>query len=157
MKITAQDEYGLRLLLRIARADNEEGLSIVQLSEAEALSNSYVAKLTRSLRLAGLIQSTRGQKGGYVLARPAEEITINEIFKAMDGALFDASFCNNHSGKNNICINSVDCSVRSLWRTIQSALDNLLDSLVLADLIGSEQETRPMLKQLLENYTKNPE
>jgi Rrf2 family iron-sulfur cluster assembly transcriptional regulator len=64
MKITAQDEYGIRILLRIARADAEEGMSIAQLSEAEGLSGSYVAKMTRALRLGGFISSTRGQKGG---------------------------------------------------------------------------------------------
>jgi Rrf2 family iron-sulfur cluster assembly transcriptional regulator len=121
MKITAQDEYGIRILLRIARADAEEGMSIAQLSEAEGLSGSYVAKMTRALRLGGFISSTRGQKGGYVLAQVAEEIRMNEVLKAMDGAIFDNSFCKNHSGQQRICTNSVDCSVRSLWRTLSSS------------------------------------
>jgi Rrf2 family iron-sulfur cluster assembly transcriptional regulator len=153
MKITAQDEYGIRILLRIARADAEEGMSIAQLSEAEGLSGSYVAKMTRALRLGGFISSTRGQKGGYVLAQVAEEIRMNEVLKAMDGAIFDNSFCKNHSGQQRICTNSVDCSVRSLWRTIQLALDRLLEQITLADLLGSETQTGNILQDIVDANT----
>ena len=66
MKITAQEEYGLRILIRIAR--NEKGMSIPQLSEAEGLSDHYVAKLTRLLRMEGFINSSPGYKGGYKIS-----------------------------------------------------------------------------------------
>ncbi|HVK97836.1 MAG TPA: Rrf2 family transcriptional regulator, partial [Flavisolibacter sp.] len=66
MKITAQEEYGLRILIRIARCNDQQGMSIPQLSEAEGLTSHYVAKLTRILRLGGFINSTPGYKGGYV-------------------------------------------------------------------------------------------
>jgi Rrf2 family protein len=148
MKISAKDEYGLRLLIRIAKADPEDGLSIPQLSEAEGLSPAYVAKITRMLRLAGFIQSTRGQKGGYVLAKPAEEINVNQILKAVDGALFDASFCNDHSGVQRFCNNSVNCSVRSLWRMVQLTLDRLLDDIYLADLLGTERDSINLLEKI---------
>jgi Rrf2 family protein len=139
MKISAQDEYGLRILLRIARADDaEEGLSIAQLSELEGMTTAYVAKLTRALRLAGFIQSTRGQKGGYVLALPAETICLGDVLRSLGGPLFDESFCDSHSGAFRICTNSVDCSVRSLWRTLQRAVDLVLDRIYLSDLLGGE-------------------
>ncbi|HRN47670.1 MAG TPA: Rrf2 family transcriptional regulator, partial [Niabella sp.] len=67
MKITAQEEYGLRILIRLAGNQDAEGLSIPQLSESEGLSSHYVAKLCRILRMAELINSTPGNKGGYVL------------------------------------------------------------------------------------------
>jgi|GEM_PF-4525012 len=86
MKISSQDEYGLRILLRIGRADTEKGLSIPQLSELEGLSVAYVGKLTRILRLAGFIESTRGQKGGYILSKPVEEIKINDVLNALGAA-----------------------------------------------------------------------
>ncbi|HET9826229.1 MAG TPA: Rrf2 family transcriptional regulator, partial [Chitinophagaceae bacterium] len=77
MKITAQEEYGLRILLRIASCKDPDGMSIPQLSDAEGISPHYVAKLTRMLRIDGFINSTPGYKGGYVLAKPATEIVIN--------------------------------------------------------------------------------
>ena len=148
MKISAKDEYGLRLLIRIAKANQDDGLSISQLSEEEGLSTAYVAKITRMLRMAGFIQSTRGQKGGYALAKPANEITVNQILKAVDGALFDESFCNDHSGVQRFCTNSVNCSVRSLWRMIQVTLDRLLDDIYLSDLLGSEGKSFNVLEKI---------
>ncbi|NND08511.1 MAG: Rrf2 family transcriptional regulator [Saprospiraceae bacterium] len=137
MKISAKDEYGLRILLRLAKSDRKEGMSIPQLSVAEGLSESYVGKLTRDLRIKGFIQSTRGHKGGYVLCKKPSEITVNEILKALDGAMYDEAFCDRHSSKlGAFCVNSVDCSVRSLWRLVQHTLDDVLDKLTLQDLIG---------------------
>lgn len=145
MKISAQDEYGIRVLLRLARAERSEGMSLPQLSEAEGISSPYMAKITRSLRMAGFIQSTRGHKGGYVLAMEPSEIRINDVLKSMGGALFDGQFCNMHSGEMNLCTNSVDCSVRSLWKIIQHNLDQVLDKITLEDLIGNEEKTNTHL------------
>ncbi|MDX1477372.1 MAG: Rrf2 family transcriptional regulator [Saprospiraceae bacterium] len=136
MKISAKDEYGLRILLRIARHTESEGITIARISEAEGLSEPYVAKITRMLRLSGFVQSTRGTRGGYVLSKPANEIRISEVLRALDGALYDESFCSDHSGKESFCNNSVGCSVRSLWRMLQGKIDQILDSITVADLIG---------------------
>jgi Rrf2 family protein len=149
MKITAQEEYGLRILIRIARCGDEEGMSIPQLSESEGLSAHYVAKLTRQLRLGGFLKSTPGQKGGYVLSKPASEININKILKALGGALFDKEFCASHIGALNLCTNSVDCSARSLWKIIQFTVDQLLDKMTLEDLCGKEKESVHKLHTLL--------
>ena len=150
MKISAQDEYGLRILLRIARSESEEGLSIPQLSEAEGMSASYVAKLTRTLRMAGLIQSTPGQKGGYVLARAPEEIQLSKVLRALGGPLYDEDFCDSHSGAFRICTNSVDCSVRSLWKIIQYSVDHVLGQVTLSDLLGSEQNANQALQHVVQ-------
>jgi Rrf2 family transcriptional regulator, iron-sulfur cluster assembly transcription factor len=150
MKITAQEEYGLRLLIRIAGCRTETGMSIPQLTESEGLSSHYVAKLTRILRMAGFINSTPGYKGGYVLARPAAEISIREVLKALGGLLFDQDFCGSHAGALNLCTNSVDCSSRSLWKMIQFTVDQLLNKVTLYDLVGKEQDSERILNILLE-------
>lgn len=141
MKITAQEEYGLRVLVRIASCKDAAGLTIPQLSEMEGLTPHYVAKLTRVLRMAGFINSTRGYKGGYVLSRPAEEITIGPVLEALGGILFDKKFCGSHSGSMRLCTNSVDCSVRSLWQIIQASVDNVLDKITLHHLVSREKES----------------
>ncbi len=135
MKISAKDEYGLRVLLSIARYGGDEGSNITKLSEAEGISEAYVAKITRMLRLAGFIKSNRGKKGGYVLSKRPKEIKIAEILHALDGKLFDAEFCGNHTGELSFCTNSTDCSVRSLWRLVQSTIDQVLANVTLADLL----------------------
>jgi Rrf2 family iron-sulfur cluster assembly transcriptional regulator len=152
MKITAQEEYGLRILLRIGRCMNKEGMSIPQLSEAEGISNAYVAKLTRILRQQGFINSTPGYKGGYVLAVPPREIIINNVLKALGGALFSAEYCGTHSGMSKICTNSVDCSARSLWQMIQFTVDKLLDQVTLSDLVSSETQSGKILEQIVDEY-----
>ncbi len=138
MKITAQEEYGLRILIRIASCHENKGMSIPSLSEAEGLGNHYVAKLCRSLRMANFIRSTPGNKGGYVLAKPASEIIIREVLEALGGVLFDTTFCSAHTGITRFCTHSVDCSARSLWQIVQLTLNNLLDKITLADLVATE-------------------
>lgn len=148
MKISAQDEYGLRILLQIARAHSEEGLSLSQISELENISQAYAAKLTRSLRLAGFISSIRGHKGGYILAKSTDEIKISHVLRAMGGAIYDDSFCGQHSGASALCTNSIDCSLRSLWTILQHNMDQLLDKVSLSDLMHSEEKVSSKLMDL---------
>src|SRR5665811_2181718 len=154
MKITAQEEYGLRILLRIARCQDKNGMSIPQLSEAEGLTGAYVAKLTRTLRIEGYINSTPGNKGGYVLAKPPASINMNQVLKTLGGPLFDKSFCGDYSGSLKLCTNSVDCSVRSLWQMIQFSVDQLLDKVTLYDLVTSEEKSEHLMSFILEQNLK---
>src|SRR5690606_9978776 len=148
MKISAQDEYGLRILLQIARTPAEEGLNLSQISELENISQPYAAKMTRALRLAGFIQSIRGHKGGYILAMPPEEIRINQVLKAMGGAIYDEKFCGQHTGANALCTNSVDCSLRSLWTILQLNIDKILDQITIRDLLRKEAPTHNHLMRI---------
>jgi Rrf2 family transcriptional regulator, iron-sulfur cluster assembly transcription factor len=150
MKITAAEEYGIRMLIRIASADANTGLSIPQLSEAEGLSEPHVAKICRTLRLEGFINSTPGNKGGYVLAKQPQQIIINDVLKALGWQLFDQQFCDAHTGIGRLCTNSVDCSTRSLWKMIQFTLDNLLSKLTLQDLMVKEKEVELKIEEIIQ-------
>lgn len=140
MKFSTQEEYGLRCLLRIAKSKSSNGLTIPEISQMEGLSPANVGKILRALRLGGFIESSRGQTGGYKLARPTGEIIIGEVLAVLGGRLYEAGFCDIHAGNEMICTHSIDCSIRSLWRTIQSLLDSVLEKLTLKDLIGSEED-----------------
>jgi Rrf2 family protein len=150
MKITASEEYGIRILIRIASADATEGLSIPQLSEMEGLSEPHIAKICRTLRMNGIINSTPGYKGGYVLALAAEEIIIGKVLESLGGRLFNQEFCEAHSGIGRLCTNSVDCATRSLWKMVQYTLDNLLNKLTLKDLMVREKEVELRLEAILQ-------
>jgi len=150
MKINKEDEYGLRILLRIARANESIGLSIPQLSELEGLSQSYVGKLTRALRLGGLLESTRGQKGGYILSKSPETINIKQVIDSLGGQLFSKDFCGGHGGASALCTNSVDCSVRSLWKVLQYTVDKVFVNVTLADLIGNESKATSSLDEMID-------
>jgi len=151
MKITAQEEYGIRLLLQIASSPNSEGITIPQLSEQEGLSAHYVAKICRNLRLAGFIKSTRGKEGGYLLALPAEQISLNQVLTILGGKLYSAEFCQNHSGLMKNCSRSCGCEVQSVWQQVQQAVDNVLDRFTLQDLIDSENNQRSQKVVLTRN------
>ncbi len=138
MKFSAQEEYGLRCLLRIAKFYVvSKSLTIPEISRAEGISEHNAGKILRVLRLGGFLESSRGQIGGYTLSRPPEEISVGEVVRVLGGRLFDDTFCKTHSGVTDICSNSIDCSVRSLWKLVQDSVDSIIDKLTLKDLLGS--------------------
>jgi Rrf2 family protein len=140
MKLSSQEEYGLRCLLQIARAGEGASLTIAEVSEREGISAPNVAKIMRLLRRAGLVHSTRGKAGGYSLAHPATEVRVLDVVNALGGKLFDASFCDRHAGLEDSCLNTSDCSIRPVLRHLQAAVDTALGELTLQSLLASENE-----------------
>ena len=140
MKLSAQEEYGLRCLVRMGRKGPAETLTIPEISRVEGISVPYVAKMMRALRRGGFVTSVRGQTGGYTLARPPERIVIGEALAVLGGRFFEGGFCEDHAGAADVCTHSVDCSIRSLWRTVQSVVDQVLSKTTLQDLLCNEQQ-----------------
>jgi Rrf2 family protein len=137
MKLSSQEEYGLRCLLHVGR---EGSVSISELARAEGISEPNVAKMMRVLREGGFVRSTRGQSGGYALSRPAEQINVGEVLATLGGRLYEPSFCDSHSGIERLCTHMPDCSIRSVWRMLQNAVDSVLGKITLKDLVVSERE-----------------
>jgi Rrf2 family protein len=117
----------------------------------EGLTPANAGKLLRALRLGGFIESTRGQTGGYKLSHPADEIIIGEVLAVLGGRLFEADFCSDHAGSELICTHTIDCSIRSLWRTVQVLIDSVLGKMTLKDLAGSEIEVHSIATMFAEN------
>ncbi len=143
MKFSTIEEYGVRCLLQIARA-GEESLTIAEISEAEGLSESNVAKILRLLRIDGVITSERGSQGGYSLSKAPEQIVMGTVLAALGNRIIDDEFCDKHSGVRNFCVHSVDCSVISLWENVQAAVDGVLFSTTLADLLPKQTNDEPV-------------
>ena len=138
MKLSSQEEYGLRCLLQVARRG--ESLTIAELSKLEGISSANVAKILRVLRRGGFLTSTRGQAGGYTLARPAEEIAVGDVLATLGGRLFHAKFCETHAGVSVSCTHLGDCSIRPVLRDVQRAIDEVLGRLTLKSLLCTERE-----------------
>jgi Rrf2 family protein len=136
MKLSSQEEYGLRCLLQVARHDPEGSVTIPEIARIEGLSIPHVAKLMRSLRRGGFVKSVRGQGGGYTLARTPDQINIGEVLAWLGGRLFESSFCSMHSGMAELCTHSVECSIRSLWQSVQQVVDQMLGKVTLSDLLS---------------------
>ncbi len=150
MKFSTQEEYGLRLLLRIAQDKSSNGLTIPEISVLEKLTQSNVAKILRLLRMGGFIESGRGANGGYKLASAPEKIIVGEVLSALGGKLFKSSFCADYSGDQQLCTHSIDCSVRSLWRAVQSAVDNVVDKISLRELMLDEAKVNMFVNAILD-------
>jgi Rrf2 family transcriptional regulator, iron-sulfur cluster assembly transcription factor len=147
MKLSAQEEYGLRCLLYMARHGEEKSHSIPEISRAEGLSVPNVAKLMRILRLGGLVASVRGQAGGYTLSRPAADVTVSEVLSLLGGSFFGPHFCDRHAGLERNCAHASDCSLRLLWSNVQRTVDMVLSRTTLRDLLKTEEEMAAFLRE----------
>ena len=152
MKITAQEEYGMRCLLRLAKAESGS-ITLPEVAAAEGLSIPYVAKLMAVMRNAGLLDSVRGRSGGYSLARPAEEIGLGSLLLVLGEPLFEEQeYCQKHAGSespNGICNNKATCTLKSLWQTLELWMRRTLDQITLADLLRNEGRLPELLRERL--------
>jgi Rrf2 family protein len=151
MKISAQEEYGLRCLLRVAKA-HSESLTLPEIAAAEGLSVPYVAKLMAVMRHAGIVDSVRGRSGGYKLARGPEEIGLGSLLLTLGEPLFDETdYCQKHAGisPDGLCVNHSSCSLKTLWQTLEHWVRSTLDRISLADLIQHEGRIAELLRERL--------
>ncbi len=138
MKISAQEEYGLRCLLQLALSSSQEGTTVKEIARLEGLSPAYVEKLMRTMGKAGLIHSLRGTKGGYRLNRPAAEIGVGEVVRALGSVPSTTQICDRFTGQLDSCVHMDNCCIRSVWATLNHAIQNFLDNTYLSDLMGGE-------------------
>src|SRR5579864_6514825 len=149
MKLTSNEEYGLRCLLRLGYEGAGGSLTLPEMSQAEGVSEAYAAKIMRILRRGGFVKSARGKIGGYTLARPADQIVLGDVIEELGGRFFESDFCDRHAGQMESCAHSgIECSVRSLWKALQVAVDEVLRKTTLQDLMRDERQMNVLVTQL---------
>lgn len=149
MKLSAYEEYGLRCLLQVGRRWPDGTITIPEVSRKEGISAAHTAKVMQMLRQGGFVRSVRGQVGGYSLARPPDQILVRDVLATMGGKLYEDAFCRSHKGELKSCRHTTDCSIRSLWRSVQMAVDRVLATTTLQDLLRSEDEMSSRLSDLV--------
>jgi Rrf2 family protein len=151
MKVSAQEEYGLRCILQIAlrqRNGQSSPITLGEIAREEGLTVPHVAKLIRTMRQAGLVRSVRGRTGGYSLSRTAEQISLAEVLSALGGGrLYDTSYCERHAGDLKVCTHMGDCSIRSLWGVLEDLLERVLSRTMLSELLSSEKTMHAVLDE----------
>jgi Rrf2 family protein len=132
MKLSTRAEYGIRLLVALARAHEDGPLPLAAVARTEKLPHAYLEQLVRALRRAGLVTATRGQAGGYRLARPAEQINLVHAVRALDGPIL-AMPC---AGPDNLeaCDRPQDCSVHEVFVRLHDTLEGTLGATNLAEV-----------------------
>jgi Rrf2 family transcriptional regulator, iron-sulfur cluster assembly transcription factor len=147
MKISAQEEYGLRCLVQLATLPSGDSLTLPQIAEREGISTANAGKLMWLLNKAGFVQSTRGTKGGYFLARPAGEIRLSEIIKVLDEEVLSAH-CESFTGVMEKCVHTGDCGIRPVIVGLHEIVENALSKITLAQLVGSESSVDAMFHKI---------
>lgn len=144
MRITTWAEYGLIVAVHLARHGGERPVPAREIAEREGLPPDYVEQILLKLRRAVLVTSVRGAKGGYFLARPAEEISARDVLEAAEHRTFEVN-CDSYPISANRCTTDGNCSIRPVWRALQHRIDDFLQGVSLADLLAEESAVEEML------------
>ncbi|SDB97014.1 transcriptional regulator, BadM/Rrf2 family [Pelagirhabdus alkalitolerans] len=123
MKISTKGRYGLTIMIALSKHNNEGPMSLKKIASDYELSDHYLEQLVPALRNAGLVKSIRGAYGGYLLAKPAEEITAGDIIRILEGPITPVEG-----------IEDEEPVKQALWIRVRDAVKNVLDTTTLKDL-----------------------
>ncbi len=137
MKISAQEEYGLRCLLQVARPSTTGSHTLRQVAESEGISTAYAGKLLWILSRAGLVRSVRGPKGGYTLGRPASAILLSDVIKVLDEDSMD-HHCQHFAGDQAVCVHTDDCSIMPVVHGLHTLVRDVLSRISLEQVLNGE-------------------
>ncbi len=135
MKISTRTEYGIRVLVTLARTDDGTCLSLAEIARREKLPHAYLEQLVGDLRRAGLVTSTRGVTGGYRLARPAADIAMTDAVRALDGPLVEMPCAGVEDLEH--CDRPQPCSVHEIFQRVYESLSASLGATTLADVAAT--------------------
>lgn len=130
MKVSTRGRYGLRAMIELAKNENSGAIPLRIISEKQKISEQYLEQLFVNLRNSGLVKSVRGANGGYLLKRPADEITVEEILIALEGPLNIVDCIADES----LCDFTKECATHELWIELRERIEDLLKNITLEDL-----------------------
>jgi Rrf2 family protein len=139
MRVTTWTEYSLIISIHLAKRGRRGAAPVAarELAEFERLPADYVEQILLRLRRAGIVESVRGAKGGYFLARDPGQVTIKDVMAASEHQTFEMN-CESHPVDGDRCAPSSSCAIRPVWQTLQRRIDDFLGSVSLADLLRDE-------------------
>ena len=132
VNLSTKGRYGLRALIDLAQYGEKEAVSIQSISARQQISDSYLEQLVRKLKKAGLVTSLRGAQGGYRLAKPAEEISVGDVLRALEGSI-EAVSC--QEGENPSCVGKDLCVARYVWQKVNKSIQETVDSIMISQLV----------------------
>jgi Rrf2 family iron-sulfur cluster assembly transcriptional regulator len=136
VKVSTRGDYAARALLSLALHESDRPTSVKEIAERTNLPQPYLEQILLAVKGAGLVQSKRGVGGGYVLARPAEEITLAEILAAVDGPLVTVI------GEHDHC--EGHCVLQEVWSGVSEEMRSVLEGFTLADLVARTRAGHPL-------------
>jgi len=134
MKLSTKGRYGARAALELAIRYQKGPVMVKDIAENQDISERYLEHILNSLRVSGLVKSTRGAHGGYELSRPPALITLGEVIRSLEGPIEIVS-CT----QNKTCSRSQSCVTYGIWCKVRDAVENVLDSVTLADMVKNHE------------------
>lgn len=148
MKLSTKGRYGLRALIDLALYGEEEAVSIQSISARQQISDSYLEQLVRKLKKAGLVTSVRGAQGGYRLAKPAGEISVGDVLRALEGSI-EAVSCGVENNAN--CLGKDLCVARYVWEKVNKSIQETVDSIRISQLVEESRQMQEKAECDIEN------
>ena len=144
MKLSTRTRYAVRAMIELANHDINRPLQLKIIAQRQEISIKYLEQLMAVLKSAGLINSIRGAKGGYALARTPNQITINDILHCVEGPIATVECVED----SNRCSKAADCAAREVWKRVEQAIGNVLKSITLQDVAEMASNTKQSYYQI---------
>ncbi|TZE83496.1 RrF2 family transcriptional regulator [Calorimonas adulescens] len=141
MRLSTKGQYGLRAMFELAINYGEGPLSLKTIADRQYISEHYLEQLIATLRKAGLVSSTRGAQGGYVLSRSPEEITVGQVIRVLEGPLAPVECV--IDDEENVCDRSGYCPTRIVWKKVRDSINQVVDSITLQDMVDDYRRLHP--------------
>lgn len=132
MKISSRGRYAIDLMVDLAIYDNGEPISVKDIAKREQISYKYLEQIISMLQKAGMVNSIRGSQGGYMLKKSPKEYSVGSILRVTEGDLAPVSCLDECESS---CINKGRCSTVKVWKKLNSAINEVVDNISLADLV----------------------
>ncbi|NMB27039.1 MAG: Rrf2 family transcriptional regulator [Tissierellia bacterium] len=145
MRLSTRGRYGLKAMYQLACYYGEGPIPLNSIAEEQDLSENYLEQLVATLRKEGLLNSVRGAQGGYMLAKPPEDITVGNILRTLEGDLAPADCVIDEEYE---CAKEESCVTKLVWMRIRDSIDEVIDSITLKDMLDESEK-------IVTNKTKN--
>lgn len=137
MKLSTKGRYGLKAMFELALHHGEGPISLKSIAESQNVSEHYLEQLIATLRRSGLVKSTRGAQGGYMLASEPKDITVGHILRALEGDIAPSQCVVDDDNSN--CEMEELCVTRTVWVKIRDSINEVIDSITLEDMIKDSE------------------
>lgn len=151
MKLSTKGRYGLRAFIDLAVYGEEGPVSLASIAARQEISLNYLEQLMAKLKKARLVESVRGVNGGYCLARPAEEISVGDVLRALEGDLVPVECAAIDSGRESHCTGSGTCVSKIVWKRINDSISNAVDSIFIGELVKESKNLKSAVAGISSN------
>ena len=142
MRISSKGHYGLLAVAELARRHDRGLVSLNEIASVEHLPLPYLEQIIAPLRTAGVVEATRGLHGGYKLARDPAEVSVGEVVRWLEGPIALVE-CTTEGYVSGACEREAGCTSRGVWHQVSDAINNVLNTMTLADIVADESVKNP--------------